>query len=239
MRAHLLSISFSFLFVPFRYVEKTRVAFAETAKPAMAYFLKDNTTTRLYNELQLADVGLSKQAFEFAYKGYQKLLKRQKLANFSILTICDLSQSSNKKRLYILDLEQNKVLMTSYVAHGRGSGGEYASRFSNYNRSHQTSLGFYITSSTYYGENGLSLRLNGLEPGFNDRAARRSIVIHGAGYVGDDYLLSNKFMGRSYGCPAVPRDVCEEIIDIIKDGTCLFIYHPTKKYLQRSRLLNG
>ena len=129
--------------------------------------------------------------------------------------------------------------MTSYVAHGRGSGGEYASRFSNYNRSHQTSLGFYITSSTYYGENGLSLRLNGLEPGFNDRAARRSIVIHGAGYVGDDYLLSNKFMGRSYGCPAVPRDVCEEIIDIIKDGTCLFIYHPTKKYLQRSRLLNG
>jgi L,D-transpeptidase-like protein len=205
----------------------------------MVYFVTDNTTTRLYNELQLADIGLSKPAFEFAYKGYQKLLKRQKLANPSILTICDLSQSSNRKRLYILDLEQNKVLMTSYVAHGRGSGGEFASRFSNYNRSHQTSLGFYITSSSYYGENGLSLRLKGLEPGFNDRAARRSIVIHGAAYIGDDYLQSNKFMGRSYGCPAVPRDVCEEIIDMIKDGTCLFIYHPTKKYLQRSRILNG
>ena len=239
MRAHLLSISFSFLFLPLRYVEKTRLAFAETGKPAMAYFVRDNTATRLYNELQLADVGLSKRAFEFAYKGYQRLLKSQKLANPSILTICDLSQSSNKKRLYILDLEQNKVLMTSYVAHGRGSGGEYASRFSNYNRSHQTSLGFYITSSTYYGENGHSLRLKGLEPGFNDRAARRSIVIHGAAYIGDDYLVSNKFMGRSYGCPAVPHDVCEEIIDLMKDGTCLFIYHATKKYLQRSRILNG
>ena len=237
--AHLLSILFSFLFLPSRFVEKTRLAVPQTGKPAMAYFARENAVTRLYNDLQLADAGLSKHAFESAYKGYQKLLKRQKLANPCILTICDLSQSSNKKRLYILDLEQNKILMTSYVAHGRGSGGEYASRFSNYNHSHQTSLGFYITSSTYYGENGLSLRLLGLEPGFNDRATRRSIVIHGAGYIGDDYLLSNKFMGRSYGCPAVPRDVCEEVIDLIKDGTCLFIYHPTKKYLQRSRLLNG
>lgn len=239
MRAHLLSISFSFLFLPFRYVESTRLAFAETAKLAVVYSVTDNTATRLYNELQLSEVGLSKQAFEFAYKGYEKLQKRQKLANHSILTICDLSQSSNKKRLYILDLEQNKVLMTSYVAHGRGSGGEFAHRFSNNNRSYQTSLGFYVTSSTYYGENGLSLRLKGLEPGFNDRAARRSIVIHGAGYIGDEYLQSNRFMGRSYGCPAVPRDVCDEIIDLIKDGTCLFIYHPTRKYLQRSRILNG
>ena len=239
MRAHLLSISFSFLFLPFRYVEKTRLALVEDAKPTVLNSVRDNTATRLYNELQLSEVGLSKQAFEIAYKGYEKLLKRQKLANSSILTICDLSQSSNRKRLYILDLEQNKILMTSYVAHGRGSGGEFAHRFSNNNRSYQTSLGFYITSSTYYGENGLSLRLKGLEPGFNDRAARRSIVIHGATYIGDEYLQTNKFMGRSFGCPAVPRDVCDDIIDLIKDGTCLFIYHPTKKYLQRSRILNG
>jgi L,D-transpeptidase catalytic domain. len=227
------------LLLPFRYVESTRLPFAQTAKPIVAYSTTDNTATRLYNELQLSEVGLSKRAFEFAYKGYEKLVKKQKLANPSILTICDLSQSSNRKRLYILDLEQNKVVMTSYVAHGRGSGGEYASRFSNNNRSHQTSLGFYITSSTYYGENGLSLRLKGLEPGFNDGAARRSIVIHGASYIGDEYLESNKFMGRSYGCPAVPNDVCDEIIDVIKDGSCLFIYHPTRKYLQRSRMLNG
>jgi hypothetical protein len=205
----------------------------------MVYSIRENTATRLYNELRLSDIGLSKQAFELAYKGYEKLLRRQKLTNSSILTICDFSQSSNKKRLYVLDLERDTVLLTTYVAHGRGSGGEYASRFSNNNRSRQTSLGFYITSSTYNGENGRSLRLRGLEPGFNDRAARRSIVIHGAAYIGDEYLQSNKFMGRSYGCPAVPRDVSDEIIDLIKDGTCLFIYHPTKKYLQKSRILNG
>jgi hypothetical protein len=199
----------------------------------------DDNSARLYTELQLSDLGLSKQAFEYAYKGYQHLLKKQRLNNPSILTICDLSQSSNRKRLYILDLDENKVLMTSYVAHGRGSGGEYASRFSNSNRSHQSSLGFYITSSTYYGEHGLSLKLKGLEQGFNDRAARRNIVMHGAAYIGEEYLQANKFMGRSYGCPAVPRDECSEIIDLIKDGTCLFIYHPTKRYLQRSKILNG
>jgi len=239
VRAHLLSISFSFLFLPVRYLERASLVFPEGGKPAVVDSVTDNAATRLYNELQLSQVGLSKRAFEFAYKGYEKLIKRQKLGNPSILTICDLSQSSNRKRLYILDLEQNRVLMTSYVAHGRGSGGEYASRFSNSNRSHQTSLGFYITSSTYCGENGFSLRLKGLEPGFNDRASQRSIVIHGAAYIGDEYLQSNKVMGRSYGCPAVPRDVCDEIIDLIKDGTCLFIYHPTKKYLQISRILNG
>ena len=210
-----------------------------TPKPRLLHSVDDNSAARIYNDLQLSSLGLSKQAFELAYRGYQNLIKNQKLTNPCILTICDLSQSSNSRRLYILDLAQNKVLLTSYVAHGRGSGGEYASRFSNNNRSHQTSLGFYVTSSTYYGEHGLSLRLRGLEPGFNDRAARRNIVIHGAGYIGDDYLESNKFMGRSYGCPAVPRETCDEIIDLIKDGTCLFIYHPTKRYLQASKILNG
>src|SRR5215471_18696159 len=187
VRAHLLSISFSFLFLPSRYAEKASVTSPETGKPALIYTVKESTATRLYNELQLSDVGLSKQAFELAYKGYEKLLTRQKLTNSSIPTICDLSQSSNKKRLYILDLEQDTVLLTTYVAHGRGSGGEYASRFSNNNRSRKTSLGFYITSSTYNGENGRSLRLKGLEPGFNDRAARRSIVIHGAAFSGVAY----------------------------------------------------
>jgi len=236
----LLPILLSFLFLPIHYVENKPTAFFNNEKTALVKSTDDDKNpARRYEELQLAGRGLSKQVFECAYKGYQHLVKKQCLNNPWILTICDLSQSSNRKRLYILDLEENKVLLTSYVAHGRGSGGEYASRFSNNNRSHQSSLGFYITSSTYYGENGLSLRLKGLEPGFNDRAARRSIVIHGAAYIGDEYLQSNKFMGRSYGCPAVPFDECDEIIDLIKNGSCLFIYHPTKKYLQRSKILNG
>jgi hypothetical protein len=116
---------------------------------------------------------------------------------------------------------------------------EFATHFSNRAKSHQSSLGFYVTGSTYYGEHGLSLRLQGLETGFNDHAVRRNIVVHGASYIGNDYLQENKVMGRSYGCPAVPSDEASEIINLIKDGSCLFIYHPTKIYLQKSRILNG
>ena len=225
--------------MPIHYTENSATAPSDNEKNALVRSTDDANSARLYEELQLGEMGLSKQAFGYAYKGYQHLVKKQRLNNPAILTICDMSQSSNRKRLYILDLESNKVLLTSYVAHGRGSGGEFASRFSNNNRSHQSSLGFYITSGTYYGENGFSLRLRGLEPGFNDRAARRSIVVHGAAYIGEEYLQRNKFMGRSYGCPAVPREECNEIIDMIKNGSCLFIYYPTKKYLQRSKILNG
>jgi len=232
-----LTIAFSFLFITPRYIDKPDVS--PKKKDAGVNYVFINDSKIIYNELNLAAVGLSEKAFDCAYKGYQRLLKKQKLVNAGILAICDFSQSSNKKRLYILNLDSNKVLLTSYVAHGRGSGAEYATRFSNKSRSHQSSLGFYITSSTYSGDHGLSLRLQGLEPGFNNLAMKRNIVIHGAGYISDEYLATNKFMGRSYGCPAVPENECAEIIDLIKNGACFFIYHPTKKYLQSSKILNG
>jgi len=232
-----LTIALSFLFLPPRYIERPNVSHKTKNTSANHTFFNDSKV--IYNELNLAAIGLSGKAFDCAYKGYQRLLKKQKLTNTGLLVICDFSQSSNKKRLYILDLDSNKVLLTSYVAHGRGSGAEYATRFSNRSRSHQSSLGFYITSSTYSGDHGLSLRLQGLEPGFNNLAMKRNIVIHGAPYISDEYLVTNKFMGRSYGCPAVPESECAEIIDLIKNGTCFFIYHPTKKYLQSSKILNG
>ena len=232
-----LTIALSFLFLPPRYIESPNVSHKTKNTGANRTFINDSKV--IYNELNLAAIGLSEKAFDCAYKGYQRLLKKQKLANTGLLAICDFSQSSNKKRLYILNLDSNKVLLTSYVAHGRGSGAEYATHFSNRSRSHQSSLGFYITSSTYSGDHGLSLRLQGLEPGFNNLAMKRNIVIHGAPYISDEYLVTNKFMGRSYGCPAVPENECEEIIDLIKNGTCFFIYHPTKKYLQSSKILNG
>jgi L,D-transpeptidase-like protein len=232
-----LTIALSFLFFPPRYIEKGNVSHKE--KNTIINYAFINESKVIYDTLELATMGLSEKAFDYAYKGYQRLVKKQRLASPDILAICDFSQSSNKKRLYVLDLANNKVLLTSYVAHGRGSGAEFAMRFSNRSRSHQSSLGFYTTSSTYYGEHGLSLRLQGLEPGFNNLALRRNIVIHGAAYISDEYLNTNKFMGRSYGCPAVPKDDCAEIIDLIKNGSCFFIYHPTKKYLQSSKILNG
>ena len=238
MRNHFLTISFSLLFLPYYNSEKIdEVSFGNERN--REDYSRTNNAAVLYAEMNLSDLGLSQQAFEFAYKGYRNLIKKEKLADTSILTICDLSQSSNKKRLYILDLDNNKVLLNTYVAHGRGSGTEYALRFSNKAKSHQSSLGFYLTGSTYYGQNGLSLSMKGLEPGFNDLAARRNIVIHGAAYIGDQFLGLNRCMGRSYGCPAVPENECSTIINLIKGGSCLFIYHSTKNYLKKSKILNG
>jgi hypothetical protein len=193
----------------------------------------------LYQQFDLQEVGLTKKAFEYALKGYYYLLDHHWLNKTNILSICDLSQSSRSKRLYVLDLDQRKVLVNTYVAHGRNSGTEFARSFSNNPASHKSSLGFYVTQGTYMGNNGLSLKIRGMERGFNDRANGRNIVVHGSQYVGPDFLEMNQFCGRSYGCPAVPADESETIIDLIKEGSCLFIYHPTKKYITRSKILNG
>ena len=192
----------------------------------------------LYSMLSLEEKGLSIQAFNYALKGYRHLLEKKIINKQDYLTICDFSQSSNNKRLYLVDMVNHKVVLNTYVAHGRNSGGEYASRFSNRSKSLQSSLGFYVTRNTYYGEHGLSLRVAGLEQGFNDKALKRNIVIHGADYVGDKRACKNKYMGRSYGCPAIPRKECNEVINKIKDGSCIFIYHPSKNYLRGSKILN-
>ena len=131
------------------------------------------------------------------------------------------------------------MLINTYVAHGRKSGSEYARSFSNSMQSHKSSLGFYVTEKTYYGDHGLALKIHGLERGFNDKAAARNIVIHGSEYVGPDFIKFNKYNGRSFGCPAVPSSEADEVIQAIKNGTCLFIYHPTKKYIARSKILNS
>lgn len=195
--------------------------------------------TALYNEIDLRRSGLSKSVFEYAYKGYTYLLQHHQLNRSQVISICDFSQSSRRKRLYIVDLDQKKVVMNTYVAHGRRSGGEYASTFSNDPSSHKSSLGFYVTERTYFGGHGYALKIRGLEKGFNDRADGRNIVVHGSKYVGANFLMNNKFNGRSFGCPAIPASDTQEVINDIKGGSCLFIYHPTKKYLNTSRILNS
>lgn len=194
--------------------------------------------TALYDSLQLKKYGLARKAFAYAFKGYTSLLEKGKLAKDGVLSICDFSQSSRRKRLYVLDMEQKKLLVNTYVAHGRKSGGEYARSFSNSPESHKSSLGFYVTRSTYYGEHGLALKIQGLERGFNDKADSRNIVIHGSQYVGKQFISNNKFNGRSFGCPALPAKEAPTVIQQIKNGSCLFIYHPTKNYITQSRLLN-
>jgi len=192
----------------------------------------------LYELGDFKKYGLSQKAFEYAWKGYQYLLKKGRVQRKDLISICDFSQSSRKKRFYIIDVNYAKVLVNTYVAHGKRSGGEYARSFSNAPESHKSSLGFYVTGSTYYGDHGISLKIDGVEKGINDRAYARNIVIHGSDYLGDVFMESNPFNGRSFGCPAVPANEIEEVVTIIKDGSCLFIYHPSKVYLKKSKILS-
>lgn len=201
--------------------------------------LTADAASTLYNSIQLEQLGLSKAAFDYAWKGYEYLLNLKKISRSNYLTICDFSQSSLKKRMYIIDIENNRLVTQTYVAHGRNSGGEYASQFSNKPESLQSSLGFYVTASTYIGKHGLSLKIDGMEPGINDKAMERTIVIHGADYVSAGRAAAGGYMGRSWGCPAVPKEEANSIITTIKNGTCLFIYHPEKRYLTGSKILNG
>jgi hypothetical protein len=195
-------------------------------------------STLLYDSLNLDQMGLSAEALQYAYEGYLNLVERGAVNNTNVLTVCDFSQSSKKKRMYIIDVKNFKVLLNTYVAHGKNSGLDMAQRFSNKMESLQSSLGFYVTKSTYHGKHGLSLKLDGQEQGYNDKAEARAVVVHGAEYIGDQRLGSG-YMGRSFGCPAVPQQQAAKVINYIKGGTCLFIYHPSANYLKSSRLLNA
>ena len=197
------------------------------------------TAASIYDEMSLEDSGLSRKAFESAWTGYYKLKKKGLLRRTDILSICDFSQSSANQRLYIIDVRNRRLLYRTYVAHGINSGQEFASAFSNKMESCKSSLGFYITSNTYTGFNGLSLRIQGMDKGFNDNAARRAIVIHGATYVSTRILHKYGVMGTTFGCPAIPDEMTTQIIPVVKGGTCFFIYYPSKKYLDQSPVLNG
>src|SRR5688572_2095304 len=140
----------------------------------------------IYDSMQLRRRGLSRQAFELAYRGFYSLKRRGSVRN-SILSICDFSQSANSRRLYIIDVKKMELIVQTYVAHGKRSGGLYAQSFSNSPESNKSSLGFFVTGRAYYGDHGLALKMKGVERGINCKANARNIVIHGSEYVGSDY----------------------------------------------------
>ncbi|TAH20290.1 MAG: hypothetical protein EAZ08_06575 [Cytophagales bacterium] len=173
---------------------------------------------------------LSLEIFKRAYFGLEKL----KLSK-NIITIIDFDKPSTDKRFFVIDLKNEELLFETYTAHGKNSGVLYAKNFANKMDSNQSSLGFYKTGSTYQGEHGYSLRLLGLEKEINDKAYERAIVIHGADYVSESFIKKNKRLGRSWGCPALPASLSKDIIDKIKNGTCLFIYATDDTYLTKSK----
>ena len=157
----------------------------------------------------------------------------------STLTIIDYSKPSVEPRMWVLDLNARELLYEELVSHGQGSGGNIPTKFSNQPDSHQTSLGLFVTDSTYVGRNGYSLRLDGLDEGFNDRARERAIVMHGAPYVNTDITKSLGRLGRSHGCPAVRDAVARELIDRVKGGSLVFAYYPDAEWLEQSKFLNA
>ncbi|MEO0045956.1 MAG: hypothetical protein RL705_1147 [Bacteroidota bacterium] len=183
----------------------------------------------VYSQIDANSFALpSFESFNLALDGFN-YLKEKGVVKKNILTIVDFSLSSNAKRLWVIDLDKNRVLFQTLVAHGRNTGEEFAQTFSNQAESFKSSVGFFATAEIYNGKHGMSLKLDGLQKGLNDKARERAVVMHGADYVSESFIKQNKRLGRSQGCPAVPVEMNQKIISVIKDKSCLFIYHPTAK----------
>lgn len=207
-------------------------------KPASAKEAMFNDhAVKMYASLNESSLGFN--AFQLALKGYYALKAENKLSNPDVLTIIDYSKSANEKRFYLIDMVNGKLLLKSMVAHGRNTGVEYATSFSNKPNSYKSSLGFFVTGETYTGEHGLSLRLDGTEKVFNSNARMRAIVMHGADYVSKGFIDATGRLGRSLGCPALPSEHIGPVIEKIKNGSCIFAYYPDPSYLAKSKLANS
>ncbi len=193
--------------------------------------LFDQFVDSSYEKAKLAASGLDSAVFRKALVGYYNLKKTNLVSpERQIITIIDFTRKSSQKRLWIVDLASNKLLFNTLVAHGQGSGGDMATSFSNLENSHQSSLGFYITSETYFGKHGFSMKLEGMDKGFNTNARDRAVVVHGADYVSQSFINKTGRLGRSHGCPALPVELTNTIINTIKGQTCLFINGPATNY---------
>ncbi|MFA0085999.1 murein L,D-transpeptidase catalytic domain family protein [Vibrio sp. E150_011] len=172
---------------------------------------------RIYQSAALDGV-VDFQLFKDAYIAYRKTPERKK----SLLTIIDYSKPSTDKRFFVIDMDKKSLVFNTYVSHGVNSGAKQATAFSNAVNSRKTSLGTFVTDTTYYGSNGYSLRLDGMTSGVNDNARERYIVVHGANYANESFIKKNGYLGRSWGCPALPEAVSKEIIDTIKGGSVIY-----------------
>ena len=217
------------LFLPANYTTTRSSSPLIPADPAAAM---SSVCRQLYADTQ-PDSMVDYTAFEQAITGAQAIERRNK----DIITLIDFTKPSTEERLYVLDIRHKRLLFSSLVSHGKNSGGNYATSFSNKVNSYKSSLGFFVTENTYQGKNGYSLVLNGLEKGINDRARERAIVMHGAAYADPSVVSRGGRLGRSFGCPAVPQKLSRPIIDAIKGGSVMYIYAETPDYLAHSSVL--
>jgi L,D-transpeptidase-like protein len=179
------------------------------------------------------------QVFELALGAAQCAVRAGRVADPQTLTVIDYSKPSTARRLWVFDLHSRALLYQEFVAHGQGSGDNLATTFSNDAETHRSSIGLFVTADTYIGKNGYSLRLDGLDKGFNDHARDRAIVMHGAPYVSADFAHAHGRLGRSWGCPALSDTVARSVIDRVKNGSLVFSYYPDQRWLQASQYLGS
>lgn len=203
----------------------SRIEFSMFSGSPKTYVI-NNDNYLSWKDFLVDSVGIPEPAINVAFNGYHYLKQKNLLSNDSLLTIIDFSKSSTEKRFFILDLKNEKIIKNTLVAHGMNTGEQNAESFSNELNSNKSSLGLFITQGTYEGKHGYSLRIQGMSKGLNDNVFKRAVVIHGADYVSDSFIKQTGRIGRSFGCPALPLEESREVIDLIKDGTCLYIYHP-------------
>lgn len=217
--------------------EKPVAVTADTSKKLAVKLTEEKTDNALNpKELHKHFSEINYDAFENAIEGFNKIENKK----HNLLTIIDYTKPSTEERFYVIDLAKNKILYKSHVAHGRNSGENYTMKFSNRLNSYQTSYGFFRTAETYHGGNGYSLRLDGLEPGINDNARARAIVIHGAAYANPRKSYgTNDRLGRSLGCPALPTALNKKVIDTIKNGTLIYAHANDNSYAMNSRIIDA
>jgi hypothetical protein len=230
MRKHFLWFVCALLFLSVTIISWRSVSASKTSlntkgnASVSAQALFNNFVSGVYSTAQLAHTGLDSAVFRKAVTGYYNLKMTNKLPqNSDVITVVDFNKPSAEKRMWIIDLKNKALLLNTWVAHGKGSGDNMANRFSNIPESHQSSLGFYVTDDIYFGKHGRSLRLDGVDMGFNDNARSRDIVIHAADYVCQNMINQLGRIGRSFGCPAVSPEVVNTVINTIKGKNMVFI----------------
>lgn len=198
----------------------------------------EDSLAHLYDAIELHKKGLSYEAFRYAMIGFYTLRDDGRINEKNIISIIDFTKASTQQRFYTIDLDRKKIIYHSLVSHGKNTGENVARSFSNAVHSNQSSLGFYITGETYVGSKGYSLKLDGIESGINDKMRERAVVMHEADYVSEYWIKKFGRLGRSQGCPALPKTISRDVINTIKNRTVVFAYFNDDNYLARSNYLN-
>ena len=228
-----VSLSISFMTLNFGLMEKAQAVSAEKQEPT-----KPSTFKALKANLSRKIKGLDKNALDAGLKAYLCATNVHNTAPKKYLTIVDYSKPSSQKRMFIIDMQRGKLISSQLVAHGQNTGGRLATKFSNKDGSHQSSLGVFMTGREYHGKHGLSLRLQGLERDYNDKAGRRAIVMHGANYVNPSYVRKYGMVGRSWGCMAIDNKATQSTIQTLKQGSVVVAYYNDNDWLNSSSFLH-